>query len=524
MHRLLKRQLAKFLNHREGTSLPLDEASFQRFLQAVEDAYIHNDQERLLLERSGELSLQELNAVTELLKARNAEVSKLATSDSLTGLPNRHVYNDRINHAIARALRHNRRFGIMFIDLDRFKIINDTLGHHVGDLLLKGVAERLLGSVRKSDTVARLGGDEFTILLEEIHGTADAEAVARKLLAALARPFCLERQDLSVTASIGISVFPKDGQDLVTLTKNADMAMYHAKESGKNNVQCFQPSMSYKAHEAMSYESKLRGALDRGEFSLAYQPQVNVASNRIVGLEALLRWKTPNLGQVPPAQFVPLAEETGLILPIGEWVLNTACQQNKLWQLAGLPPVRVAVNISGRQLEHAGFLQVLDRALASSGLDPQWLELELTESAIMGKARFSVGTLGAIQARGVHLSIDDFGTGYSSLAALKRFPIDKLKIDQSFIRDIADDPDDAAITRAIIAMGHSLKLQVIAEGVETEEQLKLLRAEGCEHVQGFLFSAPLPPEAIGALLGRAPATWRDGYPPGPPSTRPPRHA
>lgn len=488
MHRLLKRQLKKYLNKSSSRS---QEERFQDFVDAVEEAYIHTDQEHRLMERANDLNTQELNTLNELLKTRNSEILKLATNDSLTGLPNRYLFTDRLKQSVSRANRHQRKFCVMFIDLDRFKIINDTLGHHVGDALLKGVATRLRNTVRKSDTVARLGGDEFTVLLDEVSHCEDAATVAEKLLAQLGNAFHIDGKELIVTASIGIAGFPDHGEDVATLLQNADAAMYNAKETGRNNYQCFHPDMTSKAMEAVAIESKLRCALERDEFELHYQPQVDLRSQTIVGVEALIRWQNPDLGFVSPATFIPLAEETGLILPIGEWVLKTACKQSILWQEAGLPKVQMAVNISGRQLVHKDFLHTVDAALSESGLDPKMLELELTESVIMGDSQVSLKVLTELQGRGIHLSIDDFGTGYSSLSRLKHFPIDRLKIDRSFVMNLPDDQDDAAIARAIIAMGHSLKLNILAEGVETREQLQFMRAEGCEEIQGYLFSKPL---------------------------------
>jgi diguanylate cyclase (GGDEF)-like protein len=380
---------------------------------------------------------------------------------------------------------------ILFIDLDRFKNINDTLGHEAGDRVLKQVAERLLGCLREGDTVGRLGGDEFVVLIEELAQPMHVAAVAQKIIAAVAQPVVLEAHEFHITASIGISTYPDDSEDMQGLLKNADISMYRAKEQGKNNYQFYSALMNIHTLDRLALESGLRHALERNEFLLHYQPKVDIGSGRITGMEALLRWQRPGQELIPPAQFIALAEETGLIVPIGEWVLRTACARNKSWREEGLPPLRIAVNLSARQFAHANLLQDVARALRETGLDPAALEFEITESMVMHDPERAVTLLTRLKAMGIHLSIDDFGTGYSSLSYLKRFPIDSVKIDRSFIHDIPGDADDAAITRAIIAMAHSLRLKVIAEGVETEEQLSFLRELGCDEMQGYYFSEPL---------------------------------
>jgi diguanylate cyclase (GGDEF)-like protein/PAS domain S-box-containing protein len=435
-------------------------------------------------------------------KEAEERVRHLAHYDELTGLPNRSMFNEQLARALTLARRHNKPLAVLFIDLDRFKIINDTLGHDAGDRVLQEVAERLRGSLRDSDTVGRLGGDEFVVLIEELPDPIHVASVAQKILAAVAAPYVIESQEFHVTASIGISTYPEDSEDLPTLLKNADISMYRAKEQGKNNYQFYSSQMNVHSLEHLTLESSLRRALERDEFLLHYQPKIDIDSGRITGLEALIRWQQPGKSLIPPGQFIPLAEETGLIVPIGEWVLRTACARYKLWQAQGLPPLRIAVNLSPRQFAHANLLQDVARILNQTGMDPTCLEFEITESMVMHKPEQAVKLLNELKRMGIHLSIDDFGTGYSSLNYLKRFPIDSVKIDRSFISDIPGDADDAAITRAIISMAHSLRLKVIAEGVETAEQLSFLREHGCDEMQGYYYSAPLPEEQMVALLHR----------------------
>ncbi len=445
-------------------------------------------------------------------KQTEEKVELLAYHDPLTGLLNRHSFKEHLENAVESARRQGRYVGTLFLDLDRFKRINDTLGYNVGDLLLQGVAERILESVRKSDkaarqvnnisssSISRLGGDEFTILLPEIRQVQDTSKVAQRLLDSLARPFAIAGHEIFVSGSIGITVFPLDGEDADTLLKNADSAMYGAKEQGRNNFQFYSESMNAASLKKLALETSLRKALDRQEFMLYFQPQVEIDSGKTTGMEVLLRWRHPELGLVPPIDFIPLAEETGMIVPIGEWVLAAACIRNKALQEMGLEPRRVAVNISSLQFRRQSLLASVTRALNISGLDPAYLELELTESAIMKNWEESSRILQELKAMGLRVAIDDFGTGYSSLAYLKRFPLDVLKIDCSFIRDIPDDQDNAAIATAIIAMAHSLNLKVVAEGVETREQLAFLANLGCDEVQGYLFSQALPADQIEAYL------------------------
>jgi diguanylate cyclase (GGDEF)-like protein/PAS domain S-box-containing protein len=433
-------------------------------------------------------------------KEREERVRHLAHHDALTGLPNRVLLTDRITQALALAQRNDTRAAVMFLDLDRFKNVNDSLGHSAGDKLLQEVATRLKAAMRASDTVSRLGGDEFVILMPDAADQAAIAVAARKVLEAIGRPYQVDGHELTSTPSLGIAVYPADGQDVETLLRNADAAMYHAKESGRNNYQFFTQDMNARALERLSLERSLRRALQRDELRLHYQPQYDLGTGRIVGVEALIRWEHPVEGLVSPARFMPFAEETGLILPIGAWVLQKACCQNRDWQREGLPAVRMSVNISAVQFRQAGFAETVRQALADSGLDARYLELEVTESVIMHDADRVTATLGELKQMGLELAIDDFGTGYSSLNYLKRFPIDRLKIDQSFVRDIPSDGEDAAIISAIIGLTRNLGLRTIAEGVETHEQLEFLRGQGCDEVQGYLLSRPLAPLACAQLL------------------------
>jgi len=423
-----------------------------------------------------------------------------ATHDSLTGLPNRLLFGDRLADRLEMARRHNRMLAVMFLDVDRFKYINDTFGHNTGDLLLKWVASRLSNLLRKEDMVARMGGDEFTIMLSEINSRCDADQFAQRVLQSFSKPFVLDGQEIFVSASVGVSIFPSDGTDAETLVKNADTAMYRAKENGRGCHQIFVSTLNEKTSRRLELESHLRRALDRDEMIVHYQPRVDLNTGSVLGTEALLRWRRPDVGLLPPAEFVPLAEETGLIIPIGRWVIDAACAQNKSWQEAGLPMMDVAVNISARQFRQENLVETVKKALDETGLDPRYLTLELTESALMHNPDMAADVLGELKAIGVRIAIDDFGTGYSSLNYLKRFPADIVKIDGSFIRDITTDPNDAAIAGAVIAMAHSLKLRVVAEGVETLEQLEFLGSLNCDEIQGYFVSHPVPAEGIEFLL------------------------
>lgn len=435
-------------------------------------------------------------------KESEQQLNYLSNHDALTGLPNRNLLHERIKNALNRAKRSPKfpQIAILFIDIDRFKVINDTLGHGIGDLLLQEVAKRLVACLRNTDTIARQGGDEFVVLLEQFTDAQKLDVVARKVMDSLAKPLNLPNQEVHITVSIGISVSPDDGSDLHSLMKNADAAMYLAKEQGKNTFQFYAADINLHSFERLALENSLRRALDRNELVLYYQPKVDLATGQIVSAEALMRWKHPDMGLVMPAQFIALAEETGLISSIGTWALYEVCRQNQVWQKIGLPPITVAVNLSARQFDDQHLYDKVADALNTSGLDPAWLELEITESLIMRNADQTIDVLDRFRNIGLKISIDDFGTGYSSLGYLKSFPVDALKIDRSFIRGVPEDADDAAIARAIIAMSHSLGLKVIAEGVETKEQVKFLRELQCDQVQGFIISEALSPENFAELL------------------------
>ena len=424
----------------------------------------------------------------------------MAHHDQLTSLPNRLFFADRLRQAQALAKREKHKCGILYLDLDRFKIVNDTLGHAVGDILLQEVAKRLRSCVREVDTVARIGGDEFSIVLVNLGHVVDAEQVASKILKALAKPVLAGENELYITTSIGISIYPDHDDDPEGLLKKADAAMYQAKEQGRNNSQLYDSSMDLDAERRMTLEGGMRRAIERDEFHLMYQPKIDSASNKIIALEALIRWEHPELGTLPPSEFIALAEETGLILPIGEWVMRRVCLDNLQWQKQGLPKVRVAVNLSGYQLQAKNFVATVKGILEETGLAGEYLEFEIGETVIMQNPEFAVSVLTQMRDMGIHISIDDFGTGYSSLAHLKRFSVNTLKIDRSFVRDIELNSTDAAITSAIISMGNSLNLKVIAEGVETEGQFAMLKEKHCDEMQGYLFSRPVPVSAVEELL------------------------
>jgi diguanylate cyclase (GGDEF)-like protein/PAS domain S-box-containing protein len=423
-----------------------------------------------------------------------------AYHDLLTGLPNRMLFKDRLTLAIAQAKRNSQMLAVMFLDLDRFKMVNDTLGHVVGDELLLHVSSRLRGCLREGDTLARMGGDEFTLLLPQISFREDAVKTAQKILAALQRPFHIGEHELFASVSIGISLFPNDGEAIDSLVKNADIAMYHAKAHGRSNYQFYSHTMNATFSERLSLENAMRRALERREFTVFYQPQVSVESGAITGMEALIRWQHPTRGLLPPSEFIPLAEETGLIVPIGEWVLRTACAQAGAWREMGLPLARLAVNLSGAQIEQPDSIENIMQILQESGLPASALEIEITESVIMKDVENTIAKLVMLSACGVKIGIDDFGTGYSSLSYLKKFPIHTLKIDQSFVHDISRDPSGTSIVTAIIAMAKGLKLNIVAEGVETQKQLSFLRALECDEMQGFLFSWPLTAEEATRVL------------------------
>jgi diguanylate cyclase (GGDEF)-like protein/PAS domain S-box-containing protein len=428
------------------------------------------------------------------------KLSRLALHDSLTDVPNRTLLSDRLNQAMVRAQRTGSSVALLYIDLDRFKHINDSLGHAVGDQLLKSVARRLLACVRSSDTVSRQGGDEFLILLADVVQPQDAAVCAEKIITSLDAPHRIGDHDLRLTASIGIATFPGDAADADTLLRNADFAMYQAKYSGRNNYQFFKPEMNVNATERQSVETDLRLAIDRQEFILNYQPKVNLETGAVVGVEALIRWQCPLRGLRPPAQFIPIAEESGLILPIGRWALDKACRQARAWQEAGLAPLSVAINVSAVELRAKDFLTNVRQTLEHSRLEPRYLEFELTETFMMQDWKSTAEILRALKDLGVRIALDDFGTGYSSLSYMKRFPIDALKIDQSFVRDMTTDADDASIVSAVINMGRSLHMGVVAEGIQTHDQLKFLQERQCPEGQGFYFGPPVPAPQLTALL------------------------
>jgi len=440
-----------------------------------------------------------INDVTERITYEQ-QLEYHATHDTLTGLVNRNLLNDRIDQAILQAKHSERLVGVMLLDLDRFKLINDGFGHIPADNLLKAVATRLAHCVRDTDTVARLGGDEFVVVLGGIDDADSVASVAAKIMRNLTLPLSIEGKEVFVTASVGIAMYPRDGDHGENLLRNADVAMYRVKEHGRNNFRFYAPEMSHMALDRLDMEGNLRRALERDEITVFFQPIVSLASGRIVGAEALVRWNHPRIGMIHPPEFIPLAEETGLIIPLGERVLRLACQQIAAWQTASLPPLKVSLNISARQFRQENLPELLQRVLAETGIAAEALEFELTESMVMHDVENAIAMLRELKQIGVTLALDDFGTGYSSLAYLKRFPIDVLKIDRSFVRDIDREADDAAIAHAVIAMAHSLGLQVTAEGVENEAQLALLRQYGCNDFQGYLFSRPVPAEEFSLLL------------------------
>jgi len=443
--------------------------------------------------------------ITNISDHRQAteRVKYLAHHDNLTDLPNRYLFNDRLKQAIAYAEREKQLLALLFFDIDNFKHINDTIGHKAGDELLKSIAARLMISMRKTDSisrsstedsehlVARLGGDEFTILLTDVRNIQDPAIVAQRILNMMLEPFIIGVQEVFVTASVGIAVYPADGKDIDTLLINADVAMYQAKNHGKNNYQYYTESMNIFTFERFAIETKLRKAIEQNEFMLFYQPQIDISTGRMIGVEALIRWLQPDLVLIKPGQFIPLAEQTGLIIPIGEWVLRTACAENRAWQKAGLKPMRMTTNVSSIQFAQKNFVESVSSILSDTGLEPKYLQLELTEGTLMQDSQSAIKKLQSLQTMGIQVAIDDFGTGYSSLNYLKKFPLSTLKIDYSFVKDLVTSPNDQAIVKTIINLAHNFNLKVIAEGVENMKQLAFLRECGCEGVQGYLFCPPV---------------------------------
>jgi diguanylate cyclase (GGDEF)-like protein len=442
-------------------------------------------------------------------KAAAQQIEYLAFHDKLTGLSNRGMFSKMLEQGLQEAKRYDRQLAVFFVDLDRFKNINDTLGHQSGDLLLQEMATRLKSCLRESDCVARLGGDEFVIMVPSLNGTEQLPAVAQKILAAVSRPFTLRDHEFHVTASIGISVYPTDGDDERVLMKNADIAMYQSKEDGKNTFTFYSAALNTHSVERLAFESSLRRALEAGQFQVHYQPKVDCRTSEMNGVEALLRWNHPDLGQVSPGKFIPVAEENGLIVPIGRWVLLTACQQHMAWRDIGYPPLRMSVNLSARQFFDEHLLSDVRTILAQTRMEARFLELEITESMLMRDIDKASKVLVEFKKLGIRLSLDDFGTGYSSLSNLKRFPIDTIKVDRSFVRELSTNEEDRAITDAIIAMGKSLKMTIVAEGVETQGQIEFLRDHECDEFQGFYFSKAVPAAAIADLLREKPWVHSD---------------
>lgn len=496
---------AKKLLHREKLVAEREAAveAREERLAALESAQSGNDDHLLRLQQANShlvIATIEAHKLTEEVQAAKSKLHHLAHHDVLTDLPNRMLLQDRIGQAIELAHRQGRKLAVMFMDLDRFKNINDSLGHAVGDQLLQSVAQCLMTCVRHSDTISRQGGDEFLLLLPFIEQAEDAALSAQKILTALALPHHIGGCDLHISVSIGISIYPDDAEDVAGLVKNADTAMYYAKEKGRNNYQFFCADMNVRAVERQLIETSLRAALQERQFVLHYQPKVNLDSGVITGAEALLRWIHPEWGMVYPARFMPVAEDCGLIVPIGRWVLREACEQAKRWVDAGLGPLSIAVNISAMEFRQGDFFEEVRAILDDSGLDASVLELEITESVLMRDTESSAAILENLKNMGVQLAVDDFGTGYSSLAYLKKFPIDVLKIDKSFVDDIASSSDGSVIAGAVVGMGNNLKLKVIAEGVENRAQLEFLRRQHCEEGQGYLFSRPVVAEEFAKLL------------------------
>ncbi len=492
-------QVPSLSNSQDSDAEVLESGVTRRYDESITDAHgrltwmetikvpIYNDQAELI----GLAGVA--RDITER-KASEERIHFLAHYDTLTELPNRFMLFERLDYLLAQARRHNSQIALLFLDLDRFKVINDSMGHTAGDMLLKQVAQRLNENAREVDIISRVGGDEFVVALSDVGNTDAVVAVAEKIMLAVARPYLLNGQDIHVTPSMGISLFPKDGEDIVTLVKNADRAMYRVKETGRNGYEFFSEELNAVAMDKLTVETGLRLALLRNEFELHYQSQIDLNTGQIVGAEAQIRWHHPEIGLICPSRFIAIAEESGLIVPIGEWVLATACEQNRAWQEMGLPPIPIAVNLSAVQLREKSFVSRVSECLDRTGLEARFLDLEITESVIMSNAESTIRMLDELKELGVLLSVDDFGTGYSSLSYLKRFPIDRLKIDRSFVHDVTTDVNDAPITGANIAIAKHPKLSVVAEGVENIEQLRFLRDQQCDQIQGFYFSQPMSGE------------------------------
>ncbi len=453
-----------------------------------------------------DILISKVRVLTELYRSKStvkeqAELlEKKAFFDTLTHLPNRSLFFDRLEHSIVQSKRNNEKLAIVFLDLDRFKYINDTLGHAMGDQLLQDVAKRLSDCARKSDTIARLGGDEFILILPKISTSRGGAIVAQKILKSLTKPFFLSNAEYTIGASIGISLYPLNGVSAEELVKNADIAMYQAKQNGKNHYKFFTTEMNDKVAKTLAFENKLYKAIEQNEFVLYYQPQTDKSFKKITGFEALIRWNLPSEGLIAPDEFIPIAEETGSIIQIGSWVTKEACRQNKSWEKTGLGNTRMAVNISAKQFKQKGLVDLISNSLKETGLHPDLLELEITESCILENATIAIDMMHEIKEMGIHLSIDDFGVGFSSLNMLKHLPIDKLKIDRSFVNDVTTNADDATIVKSIISLAHNLDLKVIAEGVETREQLEFLRSYDCDEIQGYLVGKPELPEKYKNLI------------------------
>ena len=476
-----------------------NELASQALQSGAQDYLVKGHIDRSTLERSIRYAIERNRLLEQLEESKRLE-RHLAYHDALTILPNRHLLHDRLQQALAQSKRSGKLAALLFLDLDGFKRINDTLGHGIGDLLLKSVAKRLKTTVRQVDTVARLGGDEFTIVLLEINHAQDAKNVAQKILKVISRPYKIEEHELFVTASVGISIYPDDGSDIESLIRKADIAMYRAKGQGKNNYQVYHLSMDAKFFERLTLENSLRKAVENEELVAYYQPQVDLRTGEITGVEALVRWQHQKFGLVPPDKFIPLAEETGVILEIDDWMMKTACRQIKNWEREGIANIRVAVNLSTRQFRQKNLTEKVAQILNDSAVQPENLCLEITENEVMHNIETTVEILQALKKMGVLLSLDDFGTGYSSLSYLKRFPIDILKIDRTFVNGIPSDRDDTAISTAIVVLAHSMELKVIAEGVEEPEQIAFLQSLQCDEIQGFYFSRPLSAETVTDLL------------------------